>query len=95
VSEAVLLSDRVIVLSPRPAEIVADIAIDLPRPASGGRGPERRGRALIDQVFAALAKGMAVRQPAAGRAMIRGCRCRIPRRRRTGGGLRAGPWACC
>jgi NitT/TauT family transport system ATP-binding protein len=39
VSEAVLLSDRVIVLSPRPAEIVADIEIDLPRP----RGPEDRG----------------------------------------------------
>ena len=34
VSEAVLLSDRVIVLSPRPAQIVADIDIPLPRPRS-------------------------------------------------------------
>ena len=32
IDEAVLLSDRVLVLSDRPARIVADIAIDLPRP---------------------------------------------------------------
>jgi NitT/TauT family transport system ATP-binding protein len=32
IHEAVLLSDRVLVLSDRPARIVADIAIDLPRP---------------------------------------------------------------
>jgi NitT/TauT family transport system ATP-binding protein len=32
IREAVLLSDRVIVLSPRPAVIVRDISIDLPRP---------------------------------------------------------------
>jgi NitT/TauT family transport system ATP-binding protein len=32
IREAVFLSDRVIVLSPRPAEIVRDILIDLPRP---------------------------------------------------------------
>lgn len=31
-AEAVALSDRVIVLSPRPGRIVADVAIDLPRP---------------------------------------------------------------
>ena len=32
IPEAVVLSDRVVVLSARPGEIVADIAIDLPRP---------------------------------------------------------------
>jgi ABC-type nitrate/sulfonate/bicarbonate transport system ATPase subunit len=32
IPEAILLSDRVIVMSARPARIVADIAINLPRP---------------------------------------------------------------
>jgi NitT/TauT family transport system ATP-binding protein len=34
VREAVLLSDRVIVMSPRPGRIVTDLRIDLPRPRS-------------------------------------------------------------
>jgi NitT/TauT family transport system ATP-binding protein len=32
VSEAVLLADRVMVLGPRPASIVAEVAVDVPRP---------------------------------------------------------------
>ncbi|MEL6271642.1 MAG: ABC transporter ATP-binding protein [Chloroflexota bacterium] len=32
INEAVLLSDRVIVLSPRPGKIVRDVTVDLPRP---------------------------------------------------------------
>src|SRR6056297_2927152 len=59
VSEAVLLSDRVIVLSPRPAEIVDDIAIDLPRPRTRDAARSDHVIALTDRVFAALSKGMA------------------------------------
>jgi NitT/TauT family transport system ATP-binding protein len=32
IAEAILVADRVIVLSPRPGRVVADLAIDLPRP---------------------------------------------------------------
>jgi NitT/TauT family transport system ATP-binding protein len=32
IQEAVLLSDRILVMSQRPGQIVADIAVDLPRP---------------------------------------------------------------
>jgi len=34
VREAVFLSDRVVVLSPRPATVRADVVVDLPRPRS-------------------------------------------------------------
>jgi NitT/TauT family transport system ATP-binding protein len=63
VSEAVMLSDRVLVLSPRPAEVVEDIAIDLPRP----RAPEVMRQpdfmVLVDRVSDALARGMATSRP--------------------------------
>ncbi|NDV49788.1 MULTISPECIES: ABC transporter ATP-binding protein [unclassified Salipiger] len=54
VAEAVRLSDRVIVLTPRPARVAADIPVRLPRP----RGPEALAsgefRALCTQVTDAL-----------------------------------------
>ena len=45
IDEALLLSDRVIVFSPRPARIVAEIRINLPRP----RSAEVRFDAVFDQ----------------------------------------------
>lgn len=64
VSEAVTLADRVVVLSPRPAEIVAEIAIDLPRPRPEAAGRSDRAAELAEQVFAALSRGQAMRQTA-------------------------------
>ena len=48
VSEATFLADRILVLGPRPASIVAEIAVDLPRP----RTPET----LETPAFGALAR---------------------------------------
>ena len=47
VSEAVLLADRVLVLSARPGRVIAELAIDLPRP--------RRSTLLAAPEFAAIA----------------------------------------
>jgi NitT/TauT family transport system ATP-binding protein len=62
VGEAVLLSDRVVVLSPRPAEIVADIAVRIERPRAQEVTRTAEFAALTDEVFAALSRGMAMRQ---------------------------------
>ncbi len=50
VSEAVLLGDRIIVLSPRPGRIVADLQIDLPRPRQLGDTHSLRFGELARQV---------------------------------------------
>ena len=50
IDEAVLLADRVMVMSPRPGRIERIIDVDLPRP----RGLEARGLGKFDQAVAAI-----------------------------------------
>jgi NitT/TauT family transport system ATP-binding protein len=58
ITEAVALSDRVLVSSPRPSRIVADIAVDLPRPRSADVEDEPRFVELCSRVRHALLGGM-------------------------------------
>jgi len=57
IREAVLLSDRVIVMSPRPGRIVATIDVDLPRPRSLATRDDPRYLDLIRAGAAELEKG--------------------------------------
>lgn len=59
ISEAVFLADRVLVLSPRPARIVADIPVPLPHPRPADMADSPAFRDLAAQVSAALARGAA------------------------------------
>ena len=65
IAEAVVLSDRVVVLSARPGEVVDDIAIDLPRPRH--QDVERSNRFLeyIYKVKDALSSGIPAATPIA------------------------------
>ncbi|WP_306205363.1 ABC transporter ATP-binding protein [Actinoplanes sp. RD1] len=55
ITEAVYLSDRVLVMSPRPGRVVADIGIDLPRP----RGEHTRKAAAYADLAAELRRHIA------------------------------------
>ena len=57
IREAVLLSDRVVVMSPRPGRIVSQIEIDLPRPRSLATREDPRYLELIRQGAVELEKG--------------------------------------
>ncbi len=57
ISEAVALSDRVLVTSPRPARIIADIAIGLPRPRPDDVDDDPQFFELCSQVRHALLEG--------------------------------------
>jgi NitT/TauT family transport system ATP-binding protein len=57
INEAVALSDRVLVSSPRPARFIADIAVDLPRPRPDDIEDDPRFFQLCGDVRHALMKG--------------------------------------
>jgi len=57
IREAVLLSDRVVVMSPRPGRIHRIMEIDLPRPRTLTVRSEARFAALVDDGIAALEDG--------------------------------------
>jgi NitT/TauT family transport system ATP-binding protein len=53
IDEAVQLSDRVIILSPRPGHIIGEVKVDLPRPRNN-RSPEFYN--YVDKVITLLSK---------------------------------------
>lgn len=57
ITEAVTLSDRILVLSPRPARVLADIAVPLPRPRGAALADSAGFRRIAAAVEAALAAG--------------------------------------
>jgi len=69
IPEAVLLADRVIVMSPRPARILADIAVDLPRPRTPNHPRLPEFHVLVDRIGAEL--GFESEAPAPAAPVVR------------------------
>ena len=61
INEALLLADRVLVLSPRPGRLVADLAVPLPRPRLLEHTWSQQYVDLLRQLRAALGRGAAER----------------------------------
>ncbi|MEM1428878.1 MAG: ABC transporter ATP-binding protein [Pseudomonadota bacterium] len=61
VREAVMLADRILVFTPRPAALVSDIAVPIDRPRQPDVGTTAVARAIADAVTAALSQGIAAR----------------------------------
>ncbi len=57
IREAVLLSDRVVVMSSSPGRVIADIDVDLPRPRSLAMEVDAAFATLVGEVRAALGRG--------------------------------------
>ena len=60
IPEAVLLSDRVMVMSSRPGRMLGEVEIDLPRPREESLEHSRRFQAYVQQVKGILALGASV-----------------------------------
>jgi NitT/TauT family transport system ATP-binding protein len=50
IEEAILLGDRILIMSPRPGRIRADIAVDLPRPRNADTAKLARFQEIKQQV---------------------------------------------
>lgn len=56
IAEAVRIADRIIVVSPRPAAVVADVSVDLPHPRTPEVSRTPAFLAVVDRVTGALAR---------------------------------------
>ncbi len=63
VEEAVFMADRVIIMSPRPAKVIGEVKVNIPRPRSKYLRDEEYFR-YVDEVMSLLEKGKAITKDA-------------------------------